>query len=233
MAQHIVLQAAARQDSGKGAARAIRRQNQVPAVIYGMNKTPELVALTQHSVEMALQKGGFFTHIIDLNVDGTVTPVLAREAQRDPLTDKILHLDFMRFNPKAKITVTVPVELVGEESCPGVKEGGLPQLIVHELEVECRADLIPERIEVSVAGLHTNQSVHLGDIKLPEGVELVEDDKELTIATVMDTKVVEPEVTEPIVTEVITEKKSAEGDEAAAKDGKAPAKADAKPAAKK
>ena len=233
MAQHIVLQAAARQQSGKGAARAIRRQNQVPAVIYGMNKTPQLVALTQHSVEMALHKGGFFTHIIDLNVDGAITPVLAREAQRDPLSDKILHLDFMRFNPNAKITVTVPVELVGEEDCPGVKEGGLPQLIVHELEVECRADLIPEKIEVSVAGLHTNQSVHLGDLKLPNGVELVEDDKELTIATVMDTKVVEPEVTEPIVTEVITEKKAAEGDDAPAKDGKAPAKADAKPAAKK
>ncbi len=230
MSKHIALKAESRTQSGKGAARAIRKENKIPGVIYGMGKTPELVAMSSHGVMMAMQKGGFFNHIIDLTVDGAVQQVLAREAQRNPVSDNIIHLDFLRFNPKATITINVPLELVDEDKCPGVKEGNLPQLTMHELEIECRADSIPEVIQVSVAGLHTGQSVSLGDLKLPEGVKATADDMDLAIATVLDTTVVEP--VEPVVveTEVITEKK-ADGEEG---DTKAAAgKADAKPAAKK
>lgn len=232
MSKHIALKAESRTLSGKGAARAIRKENKIPGVIYGMGKTPDMVAMTSHGVMMAMQKGGFFNHIIDLEVDGKVQQVLAREAQRNPVNDKIIHLDFLRFNPKALITINVPLELVDEDKCPGVKEGNLPQLAMHELEVECRADSIPEIIYVSVAGLHTGQSISLGELKLPEGVTATADDMDLAIATVLDTTVVEP--VEPVVieTEVLTEKKPT-AEEAAAAKGAAPAKADAKPAAKK
>lgn len=205
--KHIVLKAESRTQSGKGAARAIRRENKIPGVIYGMGKTPAMVAMTSHGVMMAMQKGGFFNHIIDLTIDDKVEQVLAREAQRNPVTDNIIHLDFLRFNPKATITIEVPLELIDEDKCPGVKEGNLPQLAMHELEVECRADAIPEVIYVSVAGLHTGQSISLGELKLPDGVTATLEDLDQAVATVLSTVVVEP--VEPVVieTEVLTDKK--------------------------
>ena len=183
MAQTYSLSASLRDKNGKGAARAARKNAQVPAVIYGDQNAPvsiilDLVELRRHIATT------FFTHVYDLKIGKDVHQVIPRDVQFHPVTELPIHVDFLRISDKTKITVLVPVEARGADKSPGVKNGGLMNLIYHELEVKCFANQIPEHIAIDVSELAIGQSIHLGQVKLPAGVEMTMQDKNATIVTI-------------------------------------------------
>jgi large subunit ribosomal protein L25 len=187
-ATHVVMHAQVKPKQGKGAARELRRQGFVPGVIYAAGHNSESIAVNLKDLQAALRLGRFFTHVHELNLGGTATKVLARDIQRDPVTEQPLHIDFIRYNPASKVHVNVTVKVVGESDSPGLKMGGVLQLVEAELEVVCRADSIPAEIEVSVAGLDIGDSVHLSSIKLPQCVKSAVTDRDLTIVSVVSTR---------------------------------------------
>ncbi|TKW60829.1 MAG: 50S ribosomal protein L25/general stress protein Ctc [Blastochloris viridis] len=185
---HSVIAAIAKPKSGKGAARELRRNGYLPAVIYKKGEDSQSIAIKATDLAASLRKGHFFTHNHELSLDGKAVKVLARDIQRDPVTDLPLHVDFIPYNPKSIVHVNVTVRLEGEELSPGIKIGGVLQLIETQIEVICRADSIPEELVVSVAELEIGDSVHLSNIKLPEGVKPAVTDRDLTIASVVSTR---------------------------------------------
>jgi large subunit ribosomal protein L25 len=175
--------------NGKGAAREMRRQGFVPAVIYTPgDQANTVLGLNVKDLNRALQLGHFYTHAQELKVGDKVVKVLAKVIQRHPVTDKPIHVDFMSYDPARQVNVNVTVNIVGEEECPGLKEGGVLQLIESQLEVVCRADSIPQQIEVSVAGLNIGDTVHLSETKLPAGVRSAVTDRDLTIVSIISTR---------------------------------------------
>lgn len=184
----VVIAAVAKANSGKGAARELRRNGFIPAVIYNKGQDSQSIAIKASDLAAALRKGHFFTHNHELNLDGKAVKVLARDIQRNVVTDVPMHVDFIPYNPKSIIHVNVAVRVEGEDSSPGIKVGGVLQLIEAEIEVICRADSIPEEIVVSVAGLDIGESVHLSNVKLPEGVKPAVTDRDLTIVSVVSTR---------------------------------------------
>ena len=183
MAQTYTMSASLREKSGKGVARAARRADKVPAVIYGDKKDPLSINLEMRELRRHLA-ATFYTHIYNLKVGNDTHKVIPREVQFHPVTDQPLHVDFLRVSDKTKITVEVPIELVGADKSPGVKNGGLLNLIYHELEVKCLADAIPEHITIDVSKLEIGQSIHLNELSLPKGVEATLHDDNATIVTV-------------------------------------------------
>ncbi|TNE30695.1 MAG: 50S ribosomal protein L25/general stress protein Ctc [Alphaproteobacteria bacterium] len=181
--EKIQLQAQAREGAGKGVARAIRREKQIPAVIYGDGKEPALIILEGKEVFKALHSGGFFTQVCDIEVDGKKHLVLARDVQLHPVTDQPLHADFIRVTEKTKIWVNVPVHAINEEDCPGLVRGGLLNMVMHEIELFCRATEIPESLIIDLEGLEIGDSIQLNAVKLPEGVE-ASADMDATVATI-------------------------------------------------
>ncbi len=187
-AKKVVIAAVAKTSSGKGAARELRRNGFIPAVIYNKGADSQSIAINGKDLAASLRIGHFFTHNHELNLDGKTVKVLARDIQRDPVTDLPLHVDFIPYNPKSVIHVNVSVRVEGEEASPGIKIGGVLQLVESQIEVICRADSIPEEIVVSVAGLEIGESVHLSTVKLPEGVKPAVTDRDLTIVSVVSTR---------------------------------------------
>jgi len=163
------IEASARAQVGKGAARAVRRQGQTPAVIYGGGAAPEAIALDANKTRQLIFGGHFLTTIFEISVAGKKQRVIPRDYQLDPVKDFPIHVDFLRVAKGQTVTVQVPVHVVGQEQSPGVKNGGLVQIVEHSLEVTVEPDSIPESIDVSVAGLNIGDSVHADAIKLPAG----------------------------------------------------------------
>jgi large subunit ribosomal protein L25 len=175
--------------NGKGAAREMRRQGFVPAVIYTPgDQANTVLGLNVKDLNRALQLGHFYTHAQELKVGDKVVKVLAKAIQRHPVTDRPIHLDFMSYDPARQVNANVTVEITGQTDSPGLKEGGVLQLIEAQLEVVCRADSIPEQIEISVAGLNIGDTVKLSEIKLPEGVRSAVTDRDLTIVSIISTR---------------------------------------------
>jgi large subunit ribosomal protein L25 len=175
--------------NGKGAAREMRRQGFIPAVIYTPgDQANTVLGLNVKDLNRALQVGHFYTHAQELKVADKVVKVLAKAIQRHPVTDRPIHVDFMSYDPARQVNVNVTVEIVGQSDSPGLKEGGVLQLIEAQLEVVCRADSIPEQIQVSVAGLNIGDTVHLSEVKLPEGVRSAVTDRDLTIMSIISTR---------------------------------------------
>lgn len=164
------LAANARAKAGKGAARAVRRTGQVPAVIYGDNKEPVLVSVNAKDLTLALGKKGFFTKLCDLDVDGTKHLVLPRDVQVDPVYDRPEHADFLRVSEKTIIRVSVPVRVSNEKNSPGLTKGGVLNLVRHEVEVFVKATEIPEEFVADLSGLDVGSSLHIEDLKLPESI---------------------------------------------------------------
>lgn len=216
---HIQMTANKREGSGKGTARAVRRENKIPAVIYGDNKAPVTISLDVKPLTIEYHKGHIFTALCDLTVDGAKHLVLARDLQLDPVTDKILHADFLRVTEKTIIRVEVPVHFIGQDDCPGIKEGGTLTVINHEIPLSCSANAIPDEITVDVSGQPMGHSFKLADIKLPAGVKAaVADAEAFTIATISAPRVEEVETAAPTAEAVPSEVKSDE-EVAAAKGG--------------
>lgn len=166
------IQASARAQVGKGAARAVRRQGQTPAVIYGGGAAPEAIALDANKTRQLIFGGHFLTTIFEIDVAGKKQRVIPRDYQLDPVKDFPLHVDFLRVAKGQTVTVLVPVHVVGQESSPGVKSGGLVQIVEHSLEVSVEPDSIPASFEISVAGMNIGDSLQVDAIKLPAGAKL-------------------------------------------------------------
>jgi large subunit ribosomal protein L25 len=178
------IKAVARDRSGKGAARAVRRQGQVPAVIYGAGQPAQAISLDFNQTKQLIFAGHFLTTIFDIDVDGKTVRAIPRDYQLDPVRDFPVHVDFLRVAKGQTIKVVVPVHVVGQEKSPGVKRGGTVQIVEHSVELAVSPDAIPDFVEASVEGLNIGSSVHLNDIKLPKGAKATSSEN-LTLVTVV------------------------------------------------
>jgi len=184
MAEATKVVAKMRDRAGKGGARSSRREGLIPAVIYGDKQPPMMIAVEPKSVEREIYKEGFFNHRVKIDVDGTTVDALPRDVQVDPVTDKPLHLDFLRISPESIITVQVPVHFRNEAAAPGIKRGGVLNIVMHEITVRTKPDLIPELFEVDLTGLEIGHSIHLSALNVQEGVRVVTREKNPTVATI-------------------------------------------------
>jgi large subunit ribosomal protein L25 len=164
------LTATKRMRAGKGAARAERRQGRVPGVIYGGNQPPLPIALDYRDINRRIYAGHFLSTVVEIDVEGEKLRVIPRDYQLDVVKDTPLHVDFLRVTAGSTIRVDVPVHVKGQDQSPGLKAGGVVNLIHHTIEVLCPADRIPDAIDVDVAGKEIGDSVHIADVTLPEGV---------------------------------------------------------------
>ena len=178
------LPAVARDRVGKGAARAVRRQGQVPAIIYGAGQAPEPIALDFNQMKQLIFAGHFKTTIFEIDVEGRKTRAISRDYTLDPVKDFPIHVDFLRLAEGQVIKVVIPVHVVGQADSPGVKRGGTVQVVEHAVELFVPSDRIPDFVEVSVAELDIGTSIHLADITLPEGARAVSQE-DVTLATVV------------------------------------------------
>lgn len=185
MAHAAELKAQARSGVGKGAARAVRRQGLIPAVIYGDKKPPVPVSLSYNEAMKRIYAGGFLSHIITLDVDGEKIKVIPRDYQLDPVKDTALHVDFLRIGAGSRLTVEVHVDFRNEAASPGLKRGGTLNIVRHTVELSCPADTIPEALVVDLTGLDIGDSVHISAVQLPEGVRPTIRDRDFTIATIV------------------------------------------------
>ncbi|MDV7338058.1 50S ribosomal protein L25/general stress protein Ctc [Terasakiella sp. A23] len=180
-----VLTAQKRETAGKGAARAIRREGQVPAVIYGDKKDPVSISISPKELWVQLHTGQtFFASTGEIQIGKSKETVICRDVQFHPVTDQPLHADFLRLGKGASITVSVPVNFINEDQSEGMKRGGVLNVVRHEVEVVCPATAIPESLEVDLAGLAVGDSVHISAVTLPEGVTPTITDRDFTICSV-------------------------------------------------
>jgi len=184
MAETLTLQAEARTKSSKGAVRSLRLAGRVPAVIYGDKKTPELISVDYKTVTALYNKGTFMSHTLDIDIDGKKERVIPRDVQREVVRDFIIHVDFLRLGKNATIHVEVPVHFSNQEASPGLKAGGVLNIVRHDVEVICPADKIPEALEVDLTGVDLGDSVHISAVKFAEGVRRAIADRDFTIATI-------------------------------------------------
>jgi len=178
------LSAELRSHAGKGAARATRRTGRVPGIIYGGNEDPLLISLEPSELSSALTKRGFLAMLVDVKVNGAVARTLPREVQYHPVTDKPMHVDFMRVGADTRVTVTVPVVFINHERSIGLRRGGLLNIVRHGVELSCQADSIPEQLVVSLDGLDIGDSVHAGAVSFPPGSQPTITDRDFTIASI-------------------------------------------------
>jgi large subunit ribosomal protein L25 len=229
MAQVSEIKAYARTRSGTGSARATRREAKVPGIVYGDGRAPENVTLLSNELFSVMNRGRFLSSLVDLDIDGTKTRVIPREVQLDPVSDRLVHVDFQRVSSRSRIRVNVPVRFAHEALSPGLKRGGVLNIVRHEIEVTCPADAIPERFEFSLEGLEIGRSIHISAIKLPEGVKTTIQNRDFTVATIAGHKVEE----EPVAgaEAVVAAEGAAPAEGEAAEGAPAAAPADAKAAA--
>ena len=184
MAELITLKATARPRAGKGAARQARRDGNVPAVIYGNQETPETINLEYNELWKQVLRGHFTSTAIELDVEGKKHIVLARDVQVDPVRDTPLHVDFQRVGKDGVIRVSIPVHFTNETQSPGLKRGGVLNIVRHDVEVYCPYDKIPRFFEVSLEGMEIGRSIHISAVTMPEGVSPVIKNRDFTIATI-------------------------------------------------
>jgi large subunit ribosomal protein L25 len=187
------LSAEPRARAGKGAARALRRQGRVPAIIYGGGGEPVPVSLDPRELARALARRSFLAMLVDVEVEGRVERTLPREVQYHPVTDQPLHVDFMRIGANSRVTVEVPVAFVNHELSGGLRRGGILNIVRHGIELNCPIDNIPERVTVDLAGLDIGDSVHISAVALPEGCRPRIGDRDFTIASIAASSAVREE----------------------------------------
>jgi large subunit ribosomal protein L25 len=204
------LTAETRGQVGKGAARAVRRAGRVPAVIYGDGKDPVSVSLDPRELARVISKPGFLATVVDVAVDGTRQRTLPRDVQYHPVTDSPLHVDFMRVGAGARVTVTVPVSFTNQDRSPGLRRGGILNIVRHGIEVSCDVDGIPERLVVSLEGLDLGDSIHINAVALPEGVRPVTTERDFTIATIGASSAIREEAAQAAATAAVTPEDGAE-----------------------
>ena len=196
MSKNYAMTAAKRDGAGKGIARALRRENKVPAVIYGDKKEPVTISLSARDAHVEYHKGHMFTTLCDMDVEGTKHLVLCRDIQVHPVTDNVMHVDFLRVTPKTKIAVDVPVRFINEEKSPGMDAKGILNVVRYTIELLCTATNIPDEVEVNLEGKEHGDAIKVSDALLPEGSKPVIDDRDFTIATLLAPRKVEESAAE-------------------------------------
>ncbi|AMO57773.1 50S ribosomal protein L25 [Endozoicomonas montiporae] len=192
MSEAIILSAVARKDVGKGASRRLRHEDKVPAIIYGGEAEPMQVTLQGKAVRKALEAESFYSQIVTLDIEGTDQQVILKDVQRHPAKEYAMHMDFLRVDATHAVTTHVPLHFINEDSCVGVKAGGAINHARVEVEVKCLPADLPEFIEVDMAAVELGGHVHLSDLTLPEGVQLVAllqgEGHDLDVASVQKTR---------------------------------------------
>lgn len=178
------LTATKRERAGKGAARAVRNQGLVPGVIYGDKQPPVLFSIDPRQLLAQMARPGFWTHQFEIDIDGQTTLTMCQDIQVHPVTDRPIHVDFLRITADSTVEVDVPVKFVNEDRAPGLKRGGVLNVVRHEVVLVCKADAIPESLVADLTGLDVGDSLHISAIKLPEGVKPTID-RDFTVATIV------------------------------------------------
>lgn len=185
MSEQLTLSADARDRAGKGASRALRNQGRVPAVIYGEKQDPLVIHVEEKALVKILKTGHFMNSVVMIDVEGRQTRTLPKDVQFHPVSDRPVHVDFLRIAEHATVTVAVPIRFIGEENSRGLKRGGVLNSVRHELELVCDASEIPENVEIDLAGLDIGDSIHISHVTLPKGTESAITDRDFTIATIV------------------------------------------------
>ncbi|MBD9648029.1 large subunit ribosomal protein L25 [Ensifer sp. KUDG1] len=179
------LKAETRERVGKGSSRELRRNGLIPAVIYGDKQAPLSIALSTKEVTMKIHAGGFMTTVATIDVNGEKIRVLPKDYQLDPVRDFTMHVDFLRVSKDSQVTVAVPVHFENEEKSPGLKAGGVLNIVRHDVELNVSANDIPEFLTVDLSGLKVGDAIHISNIKLPKGATPVITDRDFTVATIV------------------------------------------------
>ena len=222
MSDNIQLNAEPRADSGKGASRRLRRMNMVPAIIYGGDSDPMSISLAHNEFSHELENEAIYTQIIDVNVGKDTEEVVLRDLQRHPYKNRIMHADFFRIDKKKVLHVVVPIHVLNAEECVGVRiDGGMLTQVVSEIEVVCLPKHLPEYLEIDAEELHLGEILHLSNIKMPEGVEIVAlthgEDHDTGILSVVKTRAVE-EISDEAPEAPVSEDDIGESEEEASED---------------
>jgi len=185
MSDALTLPAETRERAGKGASRALRRDGRVPAVIYGGKDEPTLIHVEAKELVRQLGTGHFMNSIVEIELGGKTIRTLPKDVAVHPVTDRPEHVDFLRLAKGAKVEVNVPVVFANEEKSPGLKKGGVLNIVRHELDLICEADKIPAEIVIDVTGKDVGDSIHISEVTLPAGSESAITDRDFTIATLV------------------------------------------------
>jgi len=197
MSETFKLVAELRAKAGKGASRAIRREGRVPAVIYGAGEAATTIHIEEKLLVRQLHTGHFMSAVVELELDGTTIRTLPRDVAFHPVSDRPIHVDFLRLSGSELVTVTVPVHFVGQDESSAIKAGAMLNIVAHELKLDCPSDNILDEVTVNVSGLAIGASIHIGDVALPAGVKPHGRDTGLTIATIVAPKAMRSEEAVP------------------------------------
>jgi large subunit ribosomal protein L25 len=196
MSEQLTLSAETRERAGKGASRALRRDGRVPAVVYGNNEEPLSIHLEEKALMKALSGGHFMNSVVMIDAGAAAVRTLPKDVQFHPVTDRPLHVDFLRISEHATVNVAVPIRFVDEDKSRGIKRGGVLNAVRHELELVCDAAEIPEEVHISLAGLDIGDSLHISAVTLPKGTQSAITDRDFTIATIVAPSGVKSEAAE-------------------------------------
>lgn len=185
MSEQLTLSAEARDRAGKGASRHLRREGRVPAVVYGNNEEPTSIHLEEKALVKMMRTGHFMNSVVMVDVGGKATRTLPKDVQFHPVTDRPLHVDFLRISEHATVTVAVPVRFINEEKSPGLKKGGVLNVVRHDLELVLDASEIPDDIVIDLTGYDVGDSIHISSVKLPKGAKWAIEDRDFTVATLV------------------------------------------------
>ena len=223
MSEQLTLPAETRDRAGKGASRALRRDGRVPAVVYGEKKEPLSIHVEEKLLTKMLHTGHFMNSVVMIDVGGKPHRTLPKAIDFHPVTSRPIHVDFLRIGEHTKVTVAIPVRFDNEEASPGLKRGGVLNVVQHEIELVCDAAHIPDELHVDLAGLDIGDSIHISQVTLPEGVEPAITDRDFTVATLVAPSAMKSEESEegaPEAGEVPTVgDEEAEGEAGAAEGG--------------
>jgi large subunit ribosomal protein L25 len=219
MSDQLMLPAEARDRAGKGASRALRREGRVPAVVYGEKKEPLSIHVEEKLLSKMLSTGHFMNSVIMIDFQGKPQRTLPKAVDFHPVTSRPIHVDFLRIGEHTKVHVAVPMRFDDEEESPGLKRGGVLNVVVHELELVCDAASIPNEIHLSLAGLEIGDSIHISEVKLPEGVTPANTEEDFTVATIVAPSAMKAEEEETAPAGEVPTVEEGEGGEGEAAEG--------------
>ena len=214
MSEQLTLPAAARDRAGKGASRALRRDGRVPAVVYGEKKEPLSIHVEEKLLSKMLSSGHFMNSVVMIDFQGKPHRTLPKAVDFHPVSSRPIHVDFLRIGEHTKVTVGVPVRFDNEEASPGLKRGGVLNVVQHELQIVCDAAHIPDEIHIPLDGLEIGDTIHISQVKLPEGVLPANEDEDFTVATVVAPSAMKAEEEEAAAADAVPTVEGEEGEEA-------------------
>ena len=219
MSDQLTLPAETRDRAGKGASRELRRGGRVPAVVYGQKKEALSIHVEEKLLTRMLQTGHFMNSVVMVEVGGKPTRTLPKAVDFHPVSSRPIHVDFLRISEHTKVNVAVPMRFDNEDASPGLKRGGVLNVVVHELEIVCDAAHIPSEIHIPLDGLEIGDSIHISNVKLPEGVNPANSEEDFTVATIVAPSAMKSEEEETAAADAVPTVDSDEGEGDAAEGG--------------